>query len=369
VRVLYLVGTLGVGGLERFVTRVALRAKSGQEFVPIVCCLHEPKGPLRAHLDAAGVQVYGAPHGWARQIRPLIDCSRLIRAIDPDVVHSQVNFALCQQFLAVRAANRAAFCVTERSCYRRRGFARVRRVLQFHLIRGCGTHYSANSAAVAKHLARMVGVPVRSVPVLPNGVLAIPPDATVRTRIRKELGWEATDIGLGYVARIVAEKGHAEFVSAVNALRMAGLPVRACLAGDGPARPTIERLVNTLGLAPSVSFVGTVPNVEEYLQAFDIVALFSSREGMPNAILEAMAAGKAIVATAVGAIPELLDEGRAGAVVYQPTERNLTSALAGLVEDRKQREQLGCAALQRANTLFCFEQAYATLLQHYQQVV
>jgi glycosyltransferase involved in cell wall biosynthesis len=360
---------LEAGGLERFVTRMALRAAAGGEFVPVVCCLNRPSGPFLAPLREAGVEVYGAPRGWARRSQPLVACSRLIRKIKPDLVHSQVNFALLQQFLAVRGAGCRRFCVTERSCYRRRGLARLRRFAQFHLIRAWGARYSTNAEAVAAHLARMVCVPVAALPVLPNGVADIPPDRVVRERVRARLGWLPETIGIGYVARMSGEKGHIEFLEALRLARGQGLPVEACLVGDGPERGGLERLVEELDLSTEVSFTGTIAEVEDYLQAFDVVALFSAREGMPNAVLEAMAAGKAVVATRVGAIPQLLDEGRAGVVVENTDVTELGAALADLVRDGARRERLGRAARERVETLFGLERTYARLLGYYHEVM
>lgn len=367
-RVLFFVGTLGAGGLERFVTRISLQAKESGEFEPVVCCLSKREGLFLEKLEAANVSVYEAPSQWARSPRQLLKLRGLVRHIAPDVVHSQVNNSLLQQFFAVRAAGRIQFCVTERNCYPLRGLARLRRVAQFHTLRLLGGHYSANGKRVAEHVARMVGVPTASVQVLPNGVGMIPPDAELRAQMRAGLGWQSNDIGLGYVSRMAAHKGHAEFLRALHSLRANGLSVKACLVGDGPERSALERLAEELKLSDTVTFVGIVPNVPDYLQAFDLVALFSSREGMPNAILEAMAAGKAIIASGVGATPELLDEGRAGVVLYELTTEKLIAALTSIVLDGQRRERLAQAAARRAETLFSVEASYRRLLQHYAEV-
>jgi glycosyltransferase involved in cell wall biosynthesis len=300
-----------------------------------------------------------------RSAHKLNSLSNLIRQISPDVVHSQVNFSLAQQFIASKHALKAAFCVTERNCYPLHGLARARRIVQFYALRLLGVHYSANSRAVAKHLSEMVIAHANKIPILPNGVSRILPDMAVRTRLRAQLGLKPDDIVIGYIARMAAHKGQRDFLKAIHMLREKSVRVKCCLVGNGPERLNLENLARKLGLERDVVFTGIVPNVEDYLQTFDIVALFSTREGMPNAVLEAMAAGRAIVASSVGAIPELLDTGKAGVLLDQPTIPDMANALRSVIQNPSYREALGQAAAKRAHDKFSLESAYIELLGHY----
>lgn len=367
-RVLYLVGTLNAGGLERFVTRISLHAKTQGNFEPMVCCLAQREGRFLAELEAADVPVYEAPAGWERSYRALLALRDLIRQIAPDIVHSQVNFSLVQQFIAVRWAGRGAFCVTERSCYQLHGLARWRRIAQFHFLRLRRVHYSANGQAVAIHLGRQVGVSPQTIPVLPNGVPLIPAAPDKRAEIRAHLNWTPADIGVGYIGRLIKDKRHELFLEVIYRLRQQGLPVKACLLGHGPQLEAIKQCIYELQLEDHIVVAGSVLNVEEYLQAFDIVALFSAREGMPNVILEAMAAAKAIVATAVGAIPELLQDGAIGLLVREATPDNLTQAMTKLVEDTAFRQLSGQRAQEWVQQAYSVEAALARLLHHYQEI-
>jgi glycosyltransferase involved in cell wall biosynthesis len=273
-----------------------------------------------------------------------------------------------QQLLAVRLAGSAAFCITERNQYILTGWERLRRVVQFHILRILGAHYSANSKAVALHLAKQVRTAVSSLPILPNGAPLIPSDQHIRDRFRTLLNWEKNDIGIGYVARMATHKGHHTFLKVLQNLLSAKLRVKACLVGDGPHRSQVETLIRELDLEDAVTLVGVVSNVEDYLQAFDILALFSEHEGMPNAVLEAMAAGKSIVATGAGAIPELLDDGRAGWVVAEATIEAMTSALRSLVEDETLRQDMGQSAAERVEKFFSLEKSFDKLLQYYRRI-
>ncbi|MCB0006232.1 MAG: glycosyltransferase [Anaerolineales bacterium] len=368
-RVLFLVGTLHAGGLERHVTRMSLRAQHGGEFEPVVCCLTAREGLFLAELEAAGVAVHVAPAGWERNLRAIRRLGALIRQIQPTIVHSQVNFSLLQQQLAVRLAGVPAFVVTERSCYQLHGLARFRRMIQFYLLKLFGVRYSANGENVADHLARQVFTARAKIPVLPNGILPSQPDPATRTKIREQLGWTAADVGIGYIGRMIPDKRHADFIEAFHLLRRQGLPVKACLLGSGREWENVHQLAETLAVTDAITFAGTVDNVNAYIQAFDIVALFSSREGMPNAILEAMAAGKAIAATSVGAIPELLDDGQAGLLIRERTGANLVAALAQLAQNEDLRTNLGLRAADRATSVYSIEAAFTKLLAHYLELI
>lgn len=365
-RVLYFVGTLNAGGIERFVTRISTHAQLNGKFKPIVCCLIAREGRFLTELEEIGVPVYEAPKGWERNVRAFIALCNLLKRINPDIVHSQVNFSLFQQFLAVRLSDCRRFYVTERNCYQLHGLARWRRFMQFHFLRLFKVRYSANGEAVAAHLGQLVGTSATKIPVLPNGVPLIPADPDKRSTYRQMLNWSPSDIGIGYVGRMAPQKRQALLVEVVDGLRRVGLPVKACFLGDGPQMETIRHKIQKLELTSHIYLAGTVTNVEDYLQAFDVVALFSSWEGMPNAILEAMAAGKAVVATPVGAIPELLADGYAGLLVDPANPEHLRESLLQVITDFQLRQELGLRARKWIQKTYSIEAAFDRLLTHYE---
>lgn len=367
--VMYLVGTLEAGGLERFVARTALRAVQTGVFSPVVCCLRAKTGLFVQELEAAGVPVYGLASGWERSLQTLLRLGRLIRDLDVDLVHSQVNYSLLQQLFAVRWSGRAAFCVTQRNLYLRTGWARLRQDVQFHLLRLARVHYSANSQEGADHLATQVRVRSETIPVLPNGVYPIPDNPTMKVHLRRQFGCDGNEVVIGCVARIAEVKRPILFVEVISKLLALGAPVRAIWVGDGPERDTMNALIASLGLADKIVLTGVVKNVEDYLQAMDIFILLSVREGMPNAILEAMSAGRAIVATGVGGIPTLLDNGGAGLMVASPTPDNVVEKIKMLLDNPTLRVSMGNLARNRAQEMFGIERIFEDLSKYYYRVL
>lgn len=365
-RVLYLVGTLGAGGIERFVTRMCLRAVETGDFEPVVCCLMSKEGLFRSPLEAAGIDVREVSPQWSRKWGDWTHLRRVLADAKPQVVHSLSNFALVQQALAVRSATNASFCVTEMNCYPLSGTARLRRAIQFWVVRSLRTSYVAMSQTVSEHLAHLVHASPERIPVVPfSGTPVIPEDRTTRASLRERYGWRDQDVVVGYVSRMNAHKGQEKFLRVIHSLQEQGRPVKACLVGDGPERQALESLARDLNLVDHVVFTGRVSNVEDYLQAMDILALFSSHEGVPNVILEGMAAGKPIVATPAGSMREMLLDGTIGLVACGESVAELGELLQKLVDDEALRARLSSKALAHFEATYSLDNSYPQILRHY----
>ena len=144
---------------------------------------------------------------------------------------------------------------------------------------------------------------------------------------------------------------------------------RLLLAGDGPARRSLETTVEALRLSPFVRFLGTLADPWPLLAAADIFALPSLWEGMPNALLEAMAAGLPSVATAVGAVPEMVADGREALVVPPGDAGALARALAELATWPTRRREMGALARRRVEEAFRIEATVAQTERLYDELL
>jgi L-malate glycosyltransferase len=118
------------------------------------------------------------------------------------------------------------------------------------------------------------------------------------------------------------------------------------LAGDGPSRPSLEALAGTLAIRHRVDFIGQCRDVPRLLAEADIFALASRMEASPNAVIEAMAAGLPVVATNVGGIPELIENGRSGLLVSPDDDAAMAAALAKMITKSDMANSMGEAARQ-----------------------
>ena len=187
-----------------------------------------------------------------------------------------------------------------------------------------------------------------------NGVH--PPTATAtRDEVRRSLGIPPDAPVVGAVARLAGQKRFDRLLRAVS--RLPG-GVHCVLAGDGSERAALEALARELGIAPRVHFLGHRDDVGNVLGALDVFAVTSDREGMSNAMLEALAAGIPVASTPVSGADEALaplPDGRHVGVVTSFDEEGIASALRGLLADRGRLAAMAAAAREAAEERFGFE--------------
>lgn len=206
--------------------------------------------------------------------------------------------------------------------------------------------------------------------VVENGVeLPDPPPASERDRLRRSVGAAPDELVIGTVGRLVPVKDQASLIRAFARVRASVPALRLVIVGDGPERTALEALAGTLGLRADVVFTGARSDAAALTHGFDVYVSSSISEGMPMAVLEAMAGGRAVVATRVGACDELLAHGDAGVLVPPGEPRALADAVLALVLDPARRAALGDAARARAEAHYRVESCAARYFAIYRSVV
>jgi len=152
-------------------------------------------------------------------------------------------------------------------------------------------------------------------------------------------------------------KGLEYVIDAVALLRRRGTHCKLRIAGEGPARERLERRVRETALSDSVSLLGHQWNMPAFYQSVDIVALPSvALEGLPLVILEAMAARRPVVATALSGVPEVITDGVTGVIVKPGDEEALADGLAPLLESGERRDRMGNAGHNHVAAQFQLQQ-------------
>jgi sugar transferase (PEP-CTERM/EpsH1 system associated) len=329
--VAHVVQTLGWGGLERVVLDLT-RALDRARFQPLVVALsdHVPMADL---FEAAGVPVHSVPQrglDWRLPGR----LAALLRREQVAIVHAH-NFG--RFFYAGPAARLARVPValyTEHS--NTRPDERALWLTQRRLSR-LAPRIAAVSDAVRDYLIARQGLPAERIVTLSNGIdvgqyrLA----ESERLAARRELGLPERGLVVGTVARLVPVKNQALLLRALALC--AGQPPHLVLAGDGPLRAELEALARTLGVGEWVRFAGLCRDVPRVLAALDVFALTSHSEGLPIAVIEAMAAGLPVTATAVGGLPELVAHESTGLLVGPDDAEALAQAWQRLHEPELRR--------------------------------
>jgi sugar transferase (PEP-CTERM/EpsH1 system associated) len=220
------------------------------------------------------------------------------------------------------------------------------------------SHFVTVSRDLERWLVEDVRVPARKVSTIPNGVDLTRFGPGRQPDARRALGLPAEGIVVGTVGRLDPVKDQAGLVRAFATLMPAYPDALLVLAGDGPCRGELARLVTDLGADGRVRLLGECRDVAQALAAMDLFVLPSLAEGMSNTILEAMAVGLPVVATRVGGNRELVDEGETGRLVPPRDPRALADAVAGYLDDAHVRVLHGKASRRRASETFALERMY-----------
>jgi len=337
------VPALPAAGMEMVVRRLT-EGLSGRGHDVGVTCLHS-LGPVADDLRRAGHAVTLVPTRGVRTIFLPRGLTRWFHDRRPDVLHIHSGAWL----KAVRAATRARVA---RTVFTMHGFdGRLPwydPLLDRWAARRTGTVVAVTEALVP-YLTGRTGISPDKVRVVPNGIdvwrFAPGPRSGV---LRRRFGLDDDDIVIGHVARFSPVKNHSMLVDAFALVLEREGRAFLALIGDGPLRETIEARVERLGIGRRVGFLGHVTDPPTMYRELDLLVLPSFSEAASMSVLEGMASGLPIVATAVGGTPALLAHGDAGVLVPSDDAASLATALIRLAGLPEERARLGRAARDRA---------------------
>ena len=307
-------------------------------------CVTRPSAPaLLDEVKAAGVRVLELDRAAQFDLRAWRPFLRFLRDDRTDVLHSHKFGSNVWCALFARLARTPVFVTHEHSW----SFTgdRLRVTLDRRLVATRASAMIAVSAADARRMVEIVGVPERKVRVIPNGIAPLRgADARV---LRDELGVDAGTPVIGMLASLRPEKRVDLLLDAVQQVASSGRPFHVAIVGDGPLAEQLRAGAKSAGIADRVSFLGYRANGSELAAGFDIAVLTSDREGTPLSLLEYMGLGRAIVATAVGGIPDVVADERDALLVAPGDATQVAAALARLLDAPGERERLGRAAASR----------------------
>lgn len=185
---------------------------------------------------------------------------------------------------------------------------------------------------------------------------------------RAALGMMPDELAMGYVGRLSAEKRVDAAIALLARLAPTHPRLTLHIVGSGPELDTLEELTRYLRVQDRVFFHGWATNTLSYFEALDLFILPSRREGTPNAVLEAMAMEVPVAATGVGAVPEVLENGRCGLVLDPEDAESWDAPVAELLDSVAQRAQLVRAARQRVESSYNFTARTATISAIYHRL-
>ncbi|MCH7664250.1 MAG: GT4 family glycosyltransferase PelF [Chloroflexi bacterium] len=201
-----------------------------------------------------------------------------------------------------------------------------------------------------------VGIAPQKVMTIYNGIdIAAYGKAVDRTAWLRMLSVPLDSLVVGMVGRLVPVKDHKTFFQAARLVLDALPTVRFLVVGDGPLESELKNDVQELGISNEVSFLGYRDDIPELMSLFDLAVISSLHESFSLVLAEANACGKAVVATRVGGIPELVEDGVTGILVPPKEPELLARAIVDLLQDSSRRQAMGLAGRARVEERFTIE--------------
>jgi glycosyltransferase involved in cell wall biosynthesis len=375
--ILLLVDSLGLSGKTKSLVDLAIHMDRTR-FVPIVASLSAADSLLAERLRSAGVrtELLGIPNG----IRPeaLIRLRRFVRSVGPHLLHCFNPRPILLGGLVGRVTGSpvigslSAFAcqVPDREyAYLPQPLATVSRRQVYRNRVACSLveFLVAVSGALGMRFFRFNGLPIRKLRTIPYGIDVEAFQRYTEADIaafRATLGIPSGALLVGSVGRLVEEKDYPSQFKAFAIAARECPSLHMLLAGDGPLRSQLQDLAVSLGIAERITFLGHSDSIPLVMRSFDVFVLASKFETFGVALIEAKAAGRAIVATSIHEIPEILSDGRAGRLVPAQAPEAMAMALIELANNPDARRALAQCALAEAREQHSLE----AMVRGYQQL-
>ena len=301
---------------------------------------------------------------------------RLIRDVQPDVLHTQLFGADMYGRLVGAWMRIPVVSTVQSSVYENPEpfhHSLKRKWLDRAMATRCVTRMIAVSEFVKRSIVSDLGVPEERVQVIPNSVEPDPFEQVDADRVRGlrgQLGCSPATSVVVSVGKLIPPKGHRLGLEAIHILSGSVPELCWLMVGDGPCRADLEHLVQQWGLSSRVRFLGVRRDIPELLAASDLFLFPStSAEGLPVALLEAMAAGKACVGFRIGPVPEVIEHGRTGLVVEPRSPEALAEAMRAVLEDPVRCQAMGEAGRRRVYERFHADQSAQCLGALYHSIL
>ncbi len=391
-KILYIITKSNWGGAQRYVFDLATNLPKDRFEVAVAC---GGSGPLATKLQAAGIRAINVPGlerdiNFIRERRSLFSLFKIFSREKPDIIHLNSSKAGGLGSAAAFAYKLLTFNFKLLTVFTAHGWAFNENRPRWQkgaikILSWAASLFQDRIIVInrADWLAAKKFIPAKKLVLIYHGIK--PRERLAREEARRFL---AAKVGcplgenalvVGTVAEHTKNKGLGHLIDAVNQMKSQitifksqtnSLPCRQAgnyqipkfktiIIGEGELRRELERQIQTLKLGDTVHLPGFVPDAERLLTAFDVFVLPSIKEGLPYVIMEAMAAGLPVVASAVGGVPDLITHRREGLLVKPASVRDLAEALLEVAGDEKTRQNLGNKAETKIDQYFRLENMIA----------
>ena len=338
-KVLSLIDYVSVsGGAERFAVALATHLPR-EDFELWMCSSRGVDPEALALLEGAGVRHVNLNRQTKFDVYRLAGVARLLRKERFDILHAQ-KFGSNLWGTLIGAACRTPVIIAHEHTWSYEGEP-MRRWLDGHVIGRLATRFVAVSSQDAQRMVSIEHVPAEKVVMIPTAYI---PRPSTGTDVRAEIGIGPATPLIAAVAVLRPQKALSVLLDALPRVLTTLPDTHLIIAGDGESRTELEQQSRRLGLSAQIHFLGLRRDVEEVLRAADIAVISSDYEGTPLVAHECFATGTPLVATAVGGLLEMIENGVTGRLVPPRDPSALAAALVDLLGDPESRARIAEAA-------------------------
>lgn len=352
INILHVISKLPVGGVENQLLMI-LRKYDRKKLSPLVCSLSD-KGEIGKEIEESGIEVIPLNKLRHRFDWTIVkDIYTLIRTRDIKIVRTHQYHANLYGRLAALLAHVPCIIASVHNVYTIDKKIH-RRIINKFLARFTDK-VVAVSETVKKDILKYDGLTEDKVSVIYNGIDTNKFLNANGNRVRAELGISSEAPVVGTVGRLTLQKGQKYLIDAVSTLREKFPQIVLLFVGDGPLRDELGNHIRALGIDKNAILLGTRRDIPQLLSAMDIFVLPSLWEGLGTALIEAMAAGKPVIATDIPPLKEIVNSEKVGILVPIKDSKAIASSIELLLCNRVLAENLGKSAKERVLSHFTID--------------
>ena len=369
IKVMHLASNPEWAGAEVHLATLADSLKGDKRISVSVCLFHG--GKLSDYFKERGVDVIVMPLKWLFDISSVFKIAGLLKDKDIDILHThgyKANFigALASCFHRKTVCVRTEHGLTEPFF----GFDKIKMNLYECLDYLAGSFLTGKIISVSHDIEGRLKNRYRKdkISTIHNGINTAEDNKVDSLKIKKSLGIPEDASVIGIVGRLVPVKGHEYFINAAKLILQRRRDLRFLIVGDGPLRQDLESRISA-DLSECIKFTGFRNDVKDIIGIMDIVIFSSLREGIPYTLLEAMLAKKAIVASRIGGLTEVISDNKNGLLVNSKDEKAIAEKCSYLLENNDVMRTLGEEARKTVKNNFSAGKMKEETIRVYEEIL
>ncbi len=347
VKILYLITDLGIGGAEQLLL-LTLKNLNRQKYIPTVCCFY--RGQLADEIEDLGIKVIDLKMGNKFNILSLLRLYPLLKKGKFDIVHTHLFHANIVGRIMARLCGVPVVISTLHYAFSYNGNLGI---FLERLTARLADRIIVVSGAAKRFCIKEIGIPQDKIRLIYNGIDVDMGKSilTDKSAIRTQLSLN-NDFILGCVGRFNEVKGHYYLIKAAAEVIKVYGKIKVLLIGSGPLGKYLRAVADKMGISGHIIFLDNRRDIPQVLDSLDLYILPSLQEGLSITLLEALAMGKPVIATAVGGNPEVIVDGQSGLLIPPKDYRALAEAIISLLNNREKAKDLGLRAMERVSEKF-----------------